>query len=255
MDGERGPELLGRDEELDAAVAVEDREGERQRRVLDVAAADVEEPGDRIGRAQHRGVEPVPGERGGDAGALGRGVLAGEGAIVRHHRRQRRRRAVGPDRVERVAVEPDEAPARLLGGGAQALELGQGVQPRVVGERLAGPEIGRDPARRRRLGEMAMLEHGPVDLVGRLQRVAPVDEDRRPLGKNDGRPRGAGEAGQPSEALRRLRHILALVLVGARHDEAVETPCGERPAQGGQPLGAPARIGFVGEVLEHRRHR
>ena len=66
------------------------------------------------------------------------------------------------------------------------------------------------------------LEHGTVHLLADLQRVAAVDEDRRLVGEHDGRAGRAGEAGQPGEPLGRFRHIFALVLVGARHDEAVE---------------------------------
>jgi hypothetical protein len=61
-----------------------------------------------------------------------------------------------------------------------------------------------------------------VDLVADLEGVAAVGEDRRFLRKHR---RGAGralEAGQPGEALGVAADIFAHMLVGERHDEAVE---------------------------------
>ena len=95
---EAGDELAAVDEEIDAAVVAQDREGQRQRRVRHVAAADVEEPGDQFGRRQHRRRGPFLGERAAEAGALRLGALAGEALGVRHDRRERRRRLPGQTR-------------------------------------------------------------------------------------------------------------------------------------------------------------
>ena len=63
---------------------------------------------------------------------------------------------------------------------------------------------------------------GGVDLGAHGQRIAAVDEDRRAIGQHDGEPGRAAEAGEPCQALRAAGHVLALVLVGTWHDEAVE---------------------------------
>ena len=65
-------------------------------------------------------------------------------------------------------------------------------------------------------------EGGGIDLGADGQRVAAVDEDRRAIGQHDGEAGRAAEAGEPGEALRAARDVLALMLVGARHDEAVD---------------------------------
>ena len=49
-------DLLGRDEEVGGAVGVDDRVSERDRRVSNVGAADVEGPGDGIERGEDRRV-------------------------------------------------------------------------------------------------------------------------------------------------------------------------------------------------------
>ena len=74
-----------------------------------------------------------------------------------------------------------------------------------------------------------------VDLGAHRQRVTTVDENRRAVGQHDGQSRRAAEAGEPSQPLRAARHILALMLVGARHDEAGEVAALEFGAQGRQP--------------------
>ena len=78
-----------------------------------------------------------------------------------------------------------------------------------------------------------------VDLVAHLQRVAPVDEDRRLLGQHHRRARRALEAGQPGEPLRVAADIFAHMLVGQRHDEAVEPVGLQLLAQRGE-------AGFIG---------
>ena len=70
---------------------------------------------------------------------------------------------------------------------------------------------------------MPDLEQRRIDLRGGLQCIAAVDEQRGAVREHDRHPGRAGEPGQPCEALGAGRHVFALVLVGARHDEAVET--------------------------------
>ena len=78
-------------------------------------------------------------------------------------------------------------------------------------------------------------------------RVAAVDDERGLVGEDDGRAGRAGEAGQPGEALGALRHVFALMLVGARHDEAVEAAARQLLPQLGDALGT---LGGRGGVVE-----
>ena len=132
------------------------------------------------------------------------------------------------------------AAAGALGRGAEALDLARRVQPRIVAERSAARQIGGDPFAGRLLGDMAALVERAIDLRLGLERVAAIDEDRRPLRQHDGEPRRAGEAGEPGEALAARRHVFALMLVGARHEEALHAAPREFRAQPRRALSAAA---------------
>ncbi len=92
--------------------------------------------------------------------------------------------------------------------------------------------------RRRLVDQVTELEQLAVDLLRGLQRVAAVDEHRGALAQHDREPGRAGEAGEPGEALAARRHVFALMLVGARHDEAVDTAARQLSAQARKPLRA-----------------
>ena len=138
-------------------------------------------------------------------------------------RPERRGRAVGPDRVDRVGVDRHERRA------------GAARRPwRASRRRRRCAATGRSRSARRPAGWLSSQLSGGlstrcstantrgVDLVAHLQRVAPVDEDRRAVGEHDRGAGRAGEAGQPGEPLLGRRHVFVLMPVGARHDEAVE---------------------------------
>ena len=65
-------------EEIDMAVAVQQREAECERRAGHVATPDVQQPGDRVGRGDQRHVGALRGNDPGNACALGVAALAGE---------------------------------------------------------------------------------------------------------------------------------------------------------------------------------
>jgi hypothetical protein len=109
------------------------------------------------------------------------------------------------------------------------------MQPRVVAETGVGWQVGRNPVRRRVVGQVLRLEQGPVGLIANLQRIAPIDEDRRLVGQYHRQAGRSGETGQPGQPLRAPGYILALMLVGARHQETVELPTLELGPQGRQP--------------------
>ena len=84
----------------------------------------------------------------------------------------------------------------------------------------------------------------------RLQRVAPVHEQRRHFLQHHGDAGRAGEAGEPGEPLGRFRHIFVLVLVRARNDQAIDAAPRQFGAQPREPQGAVLGGGVVGEALE-----
>ena len=141
---------------------------------------------------------------------------------VGHDGRDRCRRLVRPDRVERVVFAGGQHAAGLLGRRAQGPGLALAVQPGVVAQRAAFGQRPFDPLAGRLVGDVARLEGGHVDLLADLEGVAAVDEDRRAVGQHDGHAGGAGEAGQPGQALGPRRQELVLVLVGMGDNETVE---------------------------------
>ena len=143
-----------------------------------------------------------------------------------------------PHPVERVAVDRAQAGAGLFGGGAKALDLVRRVQPRIVAEDLAGFQRIADPAGRRLVDQMVDFEQAGVDLLRRLQRIAAIDKQRGALAQHDREPGRAGKAGQPCQPLAARRDIFALMLVGARHDKAVEPARRQFLAQSCDAVGA-----------------
>ncbi len=73
-----------------------------------------------------------------------------------------------------------------------------------------------------------------IGLRRELQHVAAVGEHRRLVGQHRRQAGAAGEPGQPGEAFGRGGHIFAQMLVGARHDEAIEALARQLLTQGSQ---------------------
>ncbi len=244
-------ELVGLHEERHRAVRPHHGEAERHRRVRQVRAADVEEPGDAVGLGQHRRVGPRLGDgRADPAAPVGR-ALAGELLGVHAHRAHGLRRAVLPDLVDRVRLEGDEPRPALRRRAAQPVDLGLAVQPGVVADGHPLAQRLLEPLGGGGLAHGHHLEEVPHHLPARLQRVAPVDEERRPVGQHDGEPRRAGEPGEVRQPLVMGGHHLVLVRVGARHEEAVDAPLGQPRAQGPEPLRRGATVAPHLECLEH----
>jgi hypothetical protein len=224
---ETGGELAPVDEQPHAAVVTQNCERQRQWRVRHVATADIEQPRDRLRHRQHRGRDSLLGEAAREAGALVGRALAGEAVGMRHDRGERRSRSPRPDPVHRIAVlvivHRAQAGPGAFGSNPQPLDLLRRVQPGVVAENGSFAERGAEPLRRRFLGDVPDLEQCRIDLRGGLQCVAAIDEQRGAILEHDRHAGRAGEPGQPCEALRAGRHVLALVLVRTRHDEPVET--------------------------------
>ena len=96
----RVAELAALDIERRSPVLGHDGKGERDRRVRDVGAADVERPGEGVRIRDHQRVGTRRGDLGADPGELGVGVFAGVAEIVQRHRAGRRLRPVAPQSVD-----------------------------------------------------------------------------------------------------------------------------------------------------------
>ena len=148
-----------------------------------------------------------------------------------------------------VSQATSVAPARLAETFSMSMAA-IGVQPRVVAELGARRHVRLDPGTQAFADQIARLEQLGVGLLAHLQRVAAVDEDRGLVGQHDRRTRRAGERGQPGKPLGALGHIFALMLVGARHEEAVEASGFQFGAEGGQPGRDSRCVGLVVIALE-----
>ena len=188
----------------------------------------------RIGDHQRVGAQVR--DLGADAVELGARVFAGKAEIVQRHRAERRRRPVGPDRIDRIGLGRRSASRRRRCRPARASRR----RPRCAA-------TGRSRAWRRRRGSarascraasrqmLTMVNTVGSTCCARLQRVAAVDEQRRAVVQDHRGAGRAGEAGQPGEPLLARRHIFVLVAVGARQDEAGQPAPGQFGAQSLRP--------------------
>jgi hypothetical protein len=120
-------DALGRiQEHPDRAVGAQQREGQRQRRMREVGATDVQQPGDGMRVGQDRGLLTGLPEFGSGSLALQLGGGTSIFQRMRQHRGRGRRRAVAPDGVDRIGAEGDELHA------GEALQRGLAVQPGIV---------------------------------------------------------------------------------------------------------------------------
>jgi hypothetical protein len=169
---------------------------------------------------------------------------------MRNDGRRGRRRTIGPGSVDRIGAQGAQFGAGVLGGGAEAVERVGGEEhriepdPRALGA-LANEGVGAV------VGDVALIEQRAVDLIARLQGVAPVDEDRRLFFEHDRHAGRAGEARQPGQPVEGGRHIFVPPFVLVRHDHAVEAQPIERLAQQGQVLAPVRRTADHVEILDH----
>ena len=192
------------------------RVAERQRRVADIAAPQVEAPGEVLRIRHDEAVEPLlrPASRA-SASSFASRRLAGEAA--RMQAGPARRGGAGRSsqtassglHVDRRRASPPAFAAAFSRLSTPSLR----VQPGIVAEHAGPREFGLDPGLRARLG----LRHGGeelgVDLFAGLERVAPVDHDRGLVGEDHRRAGRTREAGQPGQAVGARGHVFA---TGAR---------------------------------------
>ena len=162
--------------------------------------------------------------------------FAGVALVQLEDRGDRRRRAAGPDGIDRIVLDRNQLGARLRAGRTVPFDLGLDVQRRIMTDALTCAQVLAEPFRRGLLDQMAALEQRRVELRLRLDGIAAVDEHRGALRKHDEHAGRAGKPRQPGEALRARGHVFVAMLVGQRHDEAVQVPRPELLAQPVQPL-------------------
>ena len=191
-----------------------------------------------------------------DAAELGCRRLAGKTQMMQHDRAERRLRAAGPDRIDRIGVGRDQFAAGIGAGAHQPLRAFRRVQPRVVAEVRACGQVGFEPFVGRLVADVDGLERRGVDLVLGLERVAAVDEQDGLAGEHDRNARRPGEAGEPRKPLFGQRNVFVLMAVGARQDEAGKAAARQFGAQRLQarPGGRGLRVvEGLKSRLEHRR--
>ncbi len=133
----------------------------------------------------------------------------------------------------------------------QIVDLALGLQPWIIGQRLALLERLCDPIGELVRGDVFRGEMIRVDLRFCLQRIAAVGENCGLLGGGCTDASGACEAGEPRQALVAGSDIFAAMGVASWDQEAVH-PCGfHRLAQEFEALGAVFRSGGDVEVLKH----
>ncbi len=152
-------------------------------------------------------------------------------------RRDGRRRLVLPGGIQRIVRERHQLAAGLGRGALQRLDLVGGMEPGVVAQLAALGQVLGDPGIRRLLDQVAVGVELLVHLLAHLDGVAAIDEDRRLAGQDDREAGRAAEAGDPGQPFGPGRDILALMLVGAGHDEAGQAPPAQLGPQRLQPVG------------------
>ena len=217
-------ELAAVDIERRPALARDEREGERQRRMRDVGAADVERPGDvlRIGHHQRVGAQLF--QFGADAlelvGARSRRRSLRSCSTTRAARRRRAGRArarrsdcARPRPVRRRPWRrPCAASRRRRRCAARDRSRAWRRACRFCSSHCSGGVSTR----------CSIVKTRGVDLASPPARCSGRRRTARPVGQHDGSAGRAGEAGEPGQPLLARRQIFVLLAVGARHDEAVE---------------------------------
>ena len=172
-------------------------EGQRQRGERHVAAAQIEQPGDRIRgptTPPHRSSRrPVP--------------APAPPAFGPRSCRQNRPDGVQPGRTGPAADRTTRRPAgcpdrRSIGPGlvaslAEKIDPVWRMEPRIVAQCGVGGQRLFEPCLDRLFHQMKEMEAGPVDFRRRLQGITSVGKHGRLIFQNDGRARRSGKAGQP----------------------------------------------------------
>ena len=237
------------DEQRRAAVARQIGEAQRQRRMRDVGAADVEQPSDVVGVADQRGRRSSP------SAARTRSIFPAafspQNGPDGRSRAQRRGGPVAPDRVDRIRVDRDEFAA---GGSGTPCRAARPFRPCAARGRSPGVRPASDwprsrrSAAHRRDGEPRTPRRRPAPRPERCsgrRRTSPPRPRARPPCRPSRRTR------QPQQSLGGGGDVFVLVLVGARHDEPSRPRAAKLGAQRLDARRAVRRAAEFGERLDN----
>ena len=232
---------LGRvNKQIHAAIGVKDGKAQHDRHALDIIAADVQQPVDAVGFAQHTGLMPcLPQAVAQTAAFLGAG-FACIFEFMHNDAPGRGRRLVGPDAVNQIvdALQGDVAALKCL---LNFVDFAFDMQPGVKADDPPLGKLRAQPVGQPGFGPVNRGEVIGIDLRADLQTIAPVNKHARDILQRGAEPGRAGKARQPGKALVARRHPLALMGVAAGHQKAgqplachLATQCGKaRRAIGG----------------------
>ena len=225
---------LGRvHEQLHPRIGMHQREAQREGGKRHIGAANIQQPGQGCRIGQHRRILPGGAQGGGHCLALLHGWLPGIRQRMWHCRGQRRRGALGPDRIHRVCIRG----AHLQPGFGVTGERILTDQQRVIADARALAGMLGQPNGGRRFGHMAALPDIGIGLLRQLEDIAPIRKHRRLRRQYRRQPGGAGETGEKMQPFGGIRHIFAQMLIGAGDDEAIQILLGQHGTQGGQAAG------------------
>ncbi len=225
-------ELFRRDEQFRFRADRHHSKGQCHGIVRDVAAADVEQPGNRVRQRKHRRVLIILPQHGLHVGDLVGSRPTRVLQWMRDHPVRRRRRAVlAPDLVDKIARGRLQLDLTLREVAAPRFDFVEGMQPGIEANARCLAELAQEPLAHAVARQLRKLEEFAIDFRPGLHRVAPVHEQCCRLARDDREACRAREAGQPAQPFGRGRHILALVLVGAGHDQGVEPLADQQRAQ------------------------
>ena len=135
-------------------------------------------------------------------------------------RREGGRGPVAPDRINGIRIDWRKSCAGRKASLVEPFNRFRSVKPRIETYPLVARQILRQPGGGRRFRDVLQVENGAVDLRRRLHRVPSVDEQGGAIAKDNRKSRGSRKSGQPKQPLFRRRHVLVLVLVRPRNQEA-----------------------------------
>ena len=108
------------------------RIGQGQGRVADIAAANIQQPCDRIGQRQYGCIRTVLFERLRDFVTFFAGRLTRKADVVRDDWRDRTGGLIGPHQVDEVFANGDEFGIRFTGGFLKSFDRGLRMEPGIV---------------------------------------------------------------------------------------------------------------------------
>ena len=239
------------------SILVDDGRCQRQGGPGNIAAADIEQPGDR-GRSRDDGrVRCAALDRDTNALTLGCMILARILQRLGIDLCHGRCRTVRPGRVDRIDLDADKLDARAVSTHLETLEGGRAVQACVIADFFTGSGLALDPSGEAFLHEIPIVENVAVGLLADLQGVATIHKDRCTVFHDNGGARGTGETGNPQKTFIAVGQILVVILVLVRDEEAIKAEllqlCAEFRDVVATELRAALHVESLGNHLGHER--